>query len=53
MLELYQAYADYTDTMVVFEELVAGLAHGRARDDEADLRRARPRPHHAVAARHR
>ena len=26
MLELYQAYADYTDTMVVFEELVAGLA---------------------------
>jgi lysyl-tRNA synthetase class 2 len=26
MLELYQAYADYRDTMVVFEELVAGLA---------------------------
>jgi lysyl-tRNA synthetase class 2 len=26
MLELYQAYADYTDTMAVFEELVAGLA---------------------------
>jgi lysyl-tRNA synthetase class 2 len=26
MLELYQAYADYTDTMTVFEELVAGLA---------------------------
>ncbi len=25
-LELYQAYADYKDTMVVFEELVAGLA---------------------------
>jgi lysyl-tRNA synthetase class 2 len=25
-IELYQAYADYTDTMVVFEELVAGLA---------------------------
>ena len=24
--ELYQAYADYTDTMVLFEELVAGLA---------------------------
>jgi lysyl-tRNA synthetase class 2 len=26
MLELYQAYADYRDTMEVFEELVAGLA---------------------------
>jgi len=26
MLEAYQAYADYTDTMVVFENLVAGLA---------------------------
>jgi len=26
MLELYQAYADYADTMVVFEELVAGVA---------------------------
>jgi len=25
-LELYQAYADYRDTMVVFEELVAGVA---------------------------
>jgi lysyl-tRNA synthetase class 2 len=25
-LELYQAYADYTDLMVLFEELVAGLA---------------------------
>jgi lysyl-tRNA synthetase, class II len=25
-LELYQAYADYRDTMVVFEELVSGLA---------------------------
>ena len=51
-LELYQAYADYTDTMVVFEELVAGLAHGRAGHDEAHLRRARPRPDDAVAARH-
>ena len=26
MLELYQAYADYRDTMMLFEELVAGLA---------------------------
>ena len=26
-LELYQAYADYRDTMVLFEELVAGVAH--------------------------
>jgi lysyl-tRNA synthetase class 2 len=50
-LELYQAYADYTDTMVVFEELVAGLAHdvlgtttltygGRALDLTTPWRRA-------------
>src|SRR5262249_1911265 len=26
MLELYQAYADYTDMMVLVEELVSGLA---------------------------
>src|SRR5579863_3539043 len=26
ILELYQAYADYRDTMVLFEELIAGLA---------------------------
>jgi lysyl-tRNA synthetase, class II len=26
LLELYQAYADYSDTMVVFEALVAGVA---------------------------
>ena len=51
-LELYQAYADYTDTMVVFEELVAGAGAGRAGHDGADLRRAHARPHDAVAARH-
>ena len=41
MLELYQAYADYRDTMVVFEELVAGLALDVLRHDRAHLRRAR------------
>ena len=51
MLELYQAYADYTDTMAVFEELVAGLAQdlcgttqltygGRALDLTTPWRRA-------------
>ena len=51
MLELYQAYADYTDTMAVFEELVAGLAQdlcgtthltygGRALDLSTPWRRA-------------
>ena len=49
MLELYQAYADYTDTMAVFEELVAGLALGPVRHHGAHLRRARPRSDHAVA----
>ena len=52
-LELYQAYADYTDTMVVFEELVAGLASDVLGTTQADLRRARPRPDDAVAAGHR
>ena len=32
MLELYQAYADYTDMMVLTEELVAGPGRGPARD---------------------
>jgi lysyl-tRNA synthetase class 2 len=51
MLELYQAYADYRDTMGVFEELVAGLANdvlgttqltygGRALDLTTPWRRA-------------
>ena len=49
-LELYQAYADYTDTMVVFEELVAGPGLRRARHDQAQLRGPRARPDDAVAA---
>ncbi len=51
MLELYQAYADYEDAMVLTEELVAHLAHelhgttqlnhdGRALDLSAPWRRA-------------
>ena len=40
-LELYQAYADYTDTMVVFEELVAGLAIDVLGTTKLTLRRAR------------
>ena len=51
-LELYQAYADYRDTMVVFEELVAGLALDLLRDHAAELRRAPARPHDAVAPGH-
>jgi lysyl-tRNA synthetase class 2 len=50
-LELYQAYADYRDTMVVFEDLVSGLARdvcgttelsygGRALDLTTPWRRA-------------
>ena len=50
MLELYQAYADYTDMMALTEELVAHLATRAARHDEAHLRRPRARPHAAVAA---
>ena len=42
MLELYQAYADYTDMMELTEELVSGLADGPARHHRADLRRAAP-----------
>ena len=51
-LELYQAYADYRDTMVLFEELVAGRGPGPAGNDRAVLRRSPARPHPAVAARH-
>ena len=40
MLELYQAYADYTDMMALTEELVADLATDPARDHLARLRRA-------------
>ena len=51
MLELYQAYGDYTDMMALTEELTAHLATGAARHDQAHLRRPRARPHPAVAPR--
>ena len=51
-LELYQAYADYTDTMVVFEELVAGRGPRLSRHDGPHLRRSGARPHPALAPGH-
>ena len=51
-LELYQAYADYTDTMVVFEELVAGLALDVLGTTKLTYGGREPRPDNALAARH-
>ncbi len=53
MLELYQAYADYTDTMVVFEELVAGLAHDLCGTTQLTYGGRALDLTHAVAPRHR
>ena len=50
MLELQEAYADYTDMMTLFEETHRPRRDGGLRHDEADLRRSRPRPHAAVAS---
>ena len=41
MLELYEAYADYTDIMGLTEELVAHLATELARHDDVTVRRPR------------
>ena len=51
-LELYQAYADYTDTMVVFEELVAGVAQDLLGTTVLSYGGRRARPHAAVAPGH-
>ena len=52
MLELYQAYADYTDMMALVEELVSGLAEALLGTTSADLRRPAAVPGRAVAAGH-
>ena len=44
MLEWYEAYADYRDTMERIEQLVARTAQRGARHDEGDVPRARDRP---------
>ena len=52
MLELYQAYADYTDMMVLVEELVVGPGPGTARGRPPDLRRPAVVAGRALAAGH-
>ena len=53
MLEAYQAYGDYHDMMDLTEGIVVRGGEGRARrHDHGALRRARHRPHAALAARH-
>ena len=49
MLELYQAYADYTDMMAIFEDIVAGPPRS-SRHDGDPLPGPRDRPDAAVAA---
>ena len=51
MLEWYEAYADYRDTMERIEPLVERVALDGARHDEGHLPRPRDRPEGAVAAR--
>ena len=50
MLEWYEAYADYRDTMERIEELVATVARGVNRHDQGHVPRPRGRPR-ALAAR--
>ena len=49
MLEWYEAYADYRDTMARMEELVAAAAQEVERHDDDDVPRPRGRPRRAVA----
>ena len=49
MLEWYEAYADYNDTMVRMENLVEAVALRGDRDDDDDVPRPRARPEGAVA----
>ena len=51
MLEWYEAYADYRDTMERIEKLVERVAPRRARHDEGHVPRPRDRPEGALAAR--
>ncbi len=44
MVEWYEAYADYRDTMARIEELIATVAAETIGDDEGDLPRPRGRP---------
>ena len=51
MLEWYEAYADYSDTMERIEQLVSRTAHEVLGTTKVDVPRARDRPRAAVAAR--
>ena len=50
MLELYEAFVDYTDMMALTEELVAHAARSTIGTTTVDDRRAHHRPRAAVAA---
>ena len=52
MLELYEAFADYTDMMRLTEELIADAATRRDRHDRGRVGRPDLRPHAAVRAPH-
>ena len=49
MLELYEAFVDYTDIMALTEELVAHAARAVDRHDRGHVRRRAARPRAAVA----
>ena len=50
MLELYEAFADYTDMMRLTEQMIARAATRHHRDDRRRLGRSADRPHPAVRA---